>query len=643
MTTPATLVMLRFAEPKDDVAPSDELGALYDLQVDAGLSLPPVVSACTGFGRQFSNGSGLDAVDVVPGSSLATRDVTVQAILSWDFVGQNTYGSHGTIVARGKGNAAAEYVSYAVSLRVVNYALQIGELRFWWQDNAGVVHEQLGGQFVVPAAGYVMLTAVRHWVSTTAVELRYYVGDQLIGEFLSADGDIGGGTTGTFTVGTRYVAGVAGKFFVGVLDQLRVLNYELSAEEIAATWDRIARLQPRGYRAIRDLLPPGAPISNDPASRIQKLLRIAGHAIGYAAAQVENIRHNLMPDRAYGPALDQWEGCVGEAPKASDTVVVRRRRVLGHLRQHAGASPPGIAAATADLLALAPSQVQVLAFDQTIRDDFSNGLRSELWFADPAANWTINAGALRVQALAADVITFDGTTRKWYTCQTAAPGGGGFPLAPLADGRGVHMFAKLTPTLLPNHAEVGIFFYDWAHGNALLLGLRDAGGVYQVVTEGFRAWVSQGVVVQAVSALVPHWLHLSQQLGGGAIGFGLSHYSAAWSTTSQLAGYTLSGDIQHSTTFQYAGMYCRMTGALAGNVDAAFDDVILRCPFAPRPFRWYVLRDPTLPGTPDLTAAHAALQRIKHAHTTATVITTKSLLADTPNSGADRGPCGAIT
>jgi hypothetical protein len=80
-----------------------------------------------------------------------------------------------------------------------------------------------------------------------------------------------------------------------VVDELQVLNYEVTGEETAATWDRMARLQPRGYRAIRDLLPPGAPISNDPGSRIQKLLRIAGHAIGYAAAQAENARRNLLP------------------------------------------------------------------------------------------------------------------------------------------------------------------------------------------------------------------------------------------------------------------------------------------------------------------------------------------------------------
>lgn len=644
MTTPATLVLLRLDEPSTDVAPSDKIGSLYDLQIDTGLTLPPVVAACMGFGRQFSVGAALDAVDVVPGSSLTTRDVTVQAILSWDIFNQNVAGTTGTIVARGKGSSSAEYVSYGVELRVVNASLSIGEIRFFWQDTAGTVHTELGGQFIVPPLGsYIMLTAVRHWVNSTDVELRYYVGCLLIGEFLTTDGDIGGGTTGTFCLGTRYTAGAPGNFLVGTIDELRVLNYELTAEEIGATWDRLSRLQPRGYRAIKDLLPPGAPISDDPASRIQKLFRIIGHAIGYAAAQVENVRNNLPPDRAYGPALAQWEGIVGEAPKAPDTVITRRRRVVGHLRQHAGTSVPGVQAATADLLQLAASQVQVLAFDNTIREDWSLGLRAERWWADPTAKWSIAAAALRVQALISDNILFDGTTRQWSTCFTSAPGTRRSFTGQVLDGLQANLFAKIVPATLPDKAEAGIAFYDWAAGNALLFGLRNNAGTYELVTESFKAWVSQGVTVQAVSALVTQWLNLVQLPPGGILPANMSHYAAAWSTTSQLAGYTTSAPITHPTVFQYAGIYLRgFNAALAGAVDVSFDDIILRTPFGPRPFRWYVYRDPTLPGTADFVAAHAAIQRIKHAHTAATVITSKSLLADSSSSGADRGPCGAL-
>ena len=226
--TPATLALLRFREADVSLLPSDDVGNLGDLGVDTGLTLPPVVPAFTGFGRSFGNGAAVDGPDVVPGATLATRDVTVRAILSWDLTGQAALGQPGTIVARGKGTTAAELVSYGVELRVVNAGLRIGELRMWWQDTAGNVKTQLGGQFVAPSsAAFMMVTAVRHWVSSSQVEVRYYVGDQLIGDLVSVDGDIAGGTTGTFCVGVRYTAGAAGRFLVGVIDELQVVPLRL--------------------------------------------------------------------------------------------------------------------------------------------------------------------------------------------------------------------------------------------------------------------------------------------------------------------------------------------------------------------------------------------------------------------------------
>jgi hypothetical protein len=645
MAVPSTLVLLRFREQDAEVLPSDEIGSLADLDVDAGLTLPPVADSFTGKGRAFSNGFALDAKDVVPGSSLATRDVTIQAIMSWDLDAQVAYGDTGTIVARGKGNAADEYAAYALELRVVNAALRVGELRLWWQDNAGAVHVQTGGQFIAPASGaFMLVTAVRRWISSAQVELRYYVGDKLLGDFVSADADVGGGTTGTFCVGTRYSAGVAGKFLCGVIDELRVLNYEITAEEIAATWDRMSRLQPRGYRAIRDLVQPGAPISDDPSSRIQKLLRIAGHALGYAAAQVENFRQNQLADRAFGPVLEELEGITGEAPKPSDSVKARRKRVIAHFRQRAGSSVPGVQATEADILALAPSQVQVLAFDNTIRDDFSAGLRTALWTPDPAAQWTIAADALRVQAGAGAAIGYDGgiTSRAWYTCLAAALGGRGNPSDKFWDGRDAHIIAKLVPTTVPDHGEVGVVLYDLANEHALLFGLRNNGGTYQLITESFVAHKSQGVVIQGVAALQTYWLHLGPGSSAAAPD-GYAQWQAAWSTTSQTTGYTSSADIQHPKSFGWIGMYARSFGAaLAGNLDASFDDVILRFPYGHRTLRFYVLRDPMLPGAPDLPAAENALQRLKQAHVEAHVITKTTLYADDDTTPADRTPTGGF-
>lgn len=644
MATPATLALIRFRESDATVLPSDDIGALNDLNVDTGLTLPPVVPAFTGVGRAFSDGFAVDGTDVVPGATLATRDVTVRAILAWDIAGQNAYGQPGTIVARGKGNSAAEAVSYGLELRVVNAAQLIGEIRMWWQDTAGVVKTQLGGQFVAPGpSAFLLLTAVRHWVSSSQVEVRYYVGDQLIGDVLSADGDIGGGTTGTFCVGTRYSAGVAGRFLVGVVDELQVLNYELTAEETEATWDRLFRLQPRGYRAIRDLMPPGAPISDDPASRIQKLLRICGHVIGYAAAQVENVRRNLPPDRAYGPMLEQWEGIVGESPAAPDTVVRRRKRVVSHLSQRAGSSIPGVNATVDELLALASSQLQLVAFDNTLRDDFSAGLRAERWFADPGAQWTIASGALRVQAANGANILFDGTTRNWYSCLLSVDGTPAWlPGAPSCEA-----FLKVTPTTLPAGSEVGLVFWDWARVNAFFLGVRNSAGNIQVISERFVHDVSQGgVTVHATTSLATHWLQLSQTTPTAVIqdvtGESLQPHLVKWSTTSATTGFA-SAAIQFCYCVNWIGMYARANVAAIGTaLDASFDDLAIRARRGTRPFFWYAFRDPTLPGSPDLPAARSALNRLKQAPTITSVITSKSVLCDDNTSPCDSGPLGGF-
>jgi hypothetical protein len=646
MATPATLALLRFRESDATVLPSDEVGALNDLGVDTGLALPPVVPAFTGFGRQFSNGFAVDGQDVVPGATLATRDVTVRALVAWDLAGQAAYGQPGTIVARGKGGAPAEFVSYGLELRVVDAAAAIGELRMWWQDTAGNVRTQLGGQFVAPGPGaFLMLTAVRHWVSSSQVEVRYYVGDQLVADLVSADGDIGGGTTGTFCVGTRYAAGAPGRFLVGVIDELQVLNYEVTPEETAATWDRMARLQPRGYRAIRDLLPPGAPISNDPGSRIQKLLRIAGHAIGYAAAQAENARRNLLPDRAYGQALQEWEQIVGEAPAAADSVRKRRKRVVSHLSQRAGCSIPGVNATVDDLLALAPSQLQILAFDNTQREDWSAGLRAERWRADPAAQWSISGGTLRVQAPIGAQITFDGSIRNWYTCLLSVDGTPAWlPGAPSCSAT-----LSLTPTSLPSGAEVGLVFFDFARTHAFLFGVARNFNTFSVVSERFLRGVSQGGTIHTTTSQTTHWLQIVQNTSAlihDPTGESLQPHTVSWSTTGPTTGFSSATNIPFCYCVNWVGMYARQqTGVsttLGVALDVSFGAVAVRSGRGMRPFYWYVVRDPTLPGTPDLVGARLAINRLKQAHTKANVITSKSLLFDDPNTGFDRGPCGGI-
>lgn len=630
-------VFLRFDELLTTARPRDVAEGLNDLDVAAGIVMPPVVDGVTGNARQFTpaTGHGLQATDRVSGSTLHTRDVTVQAILQWDLAGQVAHGNPGTILARGKGTAAAEYVAYGLEIRVVNAAALIGEVRWLWHTVAGVLKTQVGGHFQA-STGFVLLTATRRWVSTAEVVLRYYLADELLAEIVSGDGDIGGGTTGTMAIGSRQVGGAYARFFAGAIDELRVIDRELTAEEIKATWDRIAVHQPRARGLVLDLHPPGFPMPDNPAARVRKESAVWGDVFGYAAAQAENVRANVMPDRAYGDILARWEAITKQAPKLGDSTDIRRARVLGRLAQHAGIAIEGLDAALAPLVDTDVANLEIMAFDQTITDAFA-ALATQRWWAEPAADWTILSGELRAQNTAGAVdLSLSASVRNWKFCLTSMGGG----------GRGAKLIAKLTPTTLPANCEVGIVFGDIAAGNVFLYGLGFDGATYEVYTEPFRAWVSQGHVSRSsfgAAKPTPLWLMLSQT---GSIAYGeqptLTDMIASWSTTSGIAGFAASPNIAHPSVAHWAGLYMRSFGGTSPNADARFDDLIMRAPCGDRSFQLYAFRDPGLAGRPDLVGANNIIRGLRQAHTNAAVITNKSTLCDDASTPCDMGPMGGF-
>lgn len=313
----------------------------------------------------------------------------------------------GTIYARGKATAAAEYLGAGVELRVANAALGVGELRWLWQDTAGALHRQAGGYFA-PDGNYIMLTATRRWVSSTKVVLRYFLGDRMLAEVESFDGSIGGGTTGTTIVGARFDGTKYVDFLDGVIDELRVVDYELAPEEIAATWARITKYQPRGYELLKQMHPPGFPISGDPSSRVQRETNMWGQSLGFAAAQGENLR-NLLPDRAFGKPLEEWETTMEVSPKTLDDLDTRRGRVLGRLRQRAGVSIPGVKEALKGLIGTSPDNLEILAFSQEMIEQY-----------DRPAVWSTGLGVLITKTGGANGNLTDNTA---YTSETLAGDG----------------------------------------------------------------------------------------------------------------------------------------------------------------------------------------------------------------------------
>jgi hypothetical protein len=626
------IVLLRFDETAANLAPKDAAGGLADLGIVTGLAQPDMVDAALGRGRQFNAGttSGFVAQDLVPGSTLLTRDMSVQFVASFDMAHQISYGTPAQIAKRGKGNAwgASERCSWAINSSHVGVAAGDCALSWEWETVAGVLKVQAGVVFTPPPPGqFTMITMTRRWLSPTSVVLRYYAGDVLLGEVASVDGDIGGATTGTTGIGSVGQGGGSGygrTFALGIIDELLVIDRELTREEIEATWLRITRYQPLGYQLIREMHDPGFPLPTDPGSDVQMDLRMVGNGLGYAAAQAESVRVNILPQRAFGSVLEDWEEATRVTPQPSDGIDERRARVVAKIRQRRGCTIPGLQDSLVGLLGGADvSQLQFLAFSDTFTDAFTT-LDPLRWDGNTVGGWAAVSGAAR-SSPAAGTYTFNGTTQSWIYARTSVAG----------EGREAHILAKVAMTTPQANLETGLFFGQVGLGNYLLFGMRDVAGVFTLIVERFRANVSLGGASALLGANPANlWLHIFDLPGSTA-------WQCEYSITSATTGFI----VVDSTAFadldpQWAGMYVRSIGATAGAAQVNVDDFTLRATFGTSPLNAYVLLDQALGFSPDSSGAQSVISAIRHAFTQAAFITRRSFLCDDLQSGCDLGPLG---
>jgi hypothetical protein len=633
MSEAPTIVMFRFDEPDIQIPPSDAQGSLVDaLPVSSGT--PTIVDGYTGKARRFANLSGLIAAQSLPGSALASRDVSIQCLARWDIVAQNAYGQPGTILSSGTGAVAGD-TSYGAELRVLNASLRIGELRSFWTNVAGTTITPAGGHFEVPPSGYVLLTCTRKWLSPTQVVVKHYVGSRLIGEAVSSSGDIGGSATATATIGNRFVTGAPARYLHGDIDELRVVNVELTPEEIEATHLRLTRDQPAGYQTIRDLLPPGFPITSDTDSRVQRFLRVLGNGLGFASAQDSNHRRNFFPSRAYGPLLSEWERITGVNAAPFSTLETRRQKLASTLRKSNGSSPPSVETAVAGVLGVAPSQLEILASSNRVDDNFAT-IDTRRWKID-GSGWTA-AGTARCNLSAGDY-QFDAGLRNWRTLLTTM----------LADGKDHIASVKITPTTFPDGAEAGIVYGDFANGNITTIGLRKLGS-YVIAVEKWKRFKTTGEVQVDIVSNAPTWLQLkawpSNNTNYGALpilGKGERHYIGRWSQVGPQGPYQEDNRVG-SDVMNWAGLYVRSVngGPIASSLQADFDDWAQLNGAGQRSNRWYVYRDPAIPGSYDAAAANQIIRNLRQSQTTANVCFAKTALCDNANSRLDETPMGGL-
>lgn len=608
------ILQLRFDEVNDGTRPRDTVPVCqdFDVGIHGTVAMPEVTSAVLGRGRQF-NGvtTGIGARDLQAGATLLTRDMSIQVVLSWDCATQAA-NSPGVIVSRGIGGTTVEQTAYGIRLDVVDAPSFTGLLRWFWQDTSGTERLQAGAQVVIPPGQFTMLTATRRWITPTSVELNYYVGDQLIGTVTSVDGSIGGGTTGAMQIGYRTTGGTTNTdFYAGIIDELLILDRELCQEEIEMTWLRLTFLQPQATEVIKQMMDPGYPACEDAGSDTQLDIRMEGHALGFVASHVENLRRNFLPQRAYGTTLEQWEQAVTVTPAPVDGIKARRARVLARLAQHNGCSVLGIQQALAELIDCDPAALEILSYDDTIRDSFDTTVSPILW--DMTAGITGAGGKAHFAPGAGTYQIFaQPRIEGWCTMATGISRPDEF-----TNNLGEHVMVKLAVTTPQSGAEFGLWIGDRGARNFVTIGLQDSSGTFRIVTEVFANGIAPlGQTVQATLGGNPAaiWLYLYQ---AG------TQWVAAWSTTSATAGFTSTAPFDGPAQVRQAGLYLRSNIAIAAPV-ADFDDFVLWMPNATRPMGAFVFRDPALGGSPDIEGANSVIDGLKHAYVTATLTESKA-------------------
>lgn len=562
-------------------------------------------------------------VDVDGETQVLTRDVSVQWIGTLS-VAANVF--DGRVANRGLGGSAPERQSWCVYFDTDSSAPIIA-LGWQWDDIGGTSRQAVVALPAwVPTDAWTLWTVTRRWESATSVVLRCYVGDQLAAEWTSAYGDIAGSTAATTVV-------LGGDGFGGKIEQLKVVSREISHEEVQQIWARLTRHQPEGGQAFQALSPPGAPWYRSATSGPARLARLAGQALGYAAAKGHELRETFLPTTAYSDVLARWERLVAARVAPADSLDVRRARVVARLARENGNARPQVQEILAEAFDQAAADVELLEFTADVEDAFAS-LDPQRWLIRErlATAWAAFSATARVTATSGTDLRYE-------------PGITNAPTLELAVGvaRDAYTACAIKRTSLPPDAEAGILLRH-GRGDRLWFGVTgETAGVSEVRYQRWRDGVLEdgAPVALASTGSGDHWLRYRLDPVPGLTGNGEQLLQLEWSEDG--INWDIRSAILWTDDFQWAGFYVRgLDASLSTNVDVRFNKLLHREHRGWRAARWYAYRDLGLGGAPNMEAAQSLVVAVKPAHTYAAAISSLSVLCDDAGSGCDRGPLGAL-
>lgn len=633
-----SMILMHFEEP-NGVPPRDSAPGGVDTMNYDGNTPPTQVSCWAGRGLDFEGASALIGKDISPGSTLALQDVTIQTIVAPKSGIMTSV--PGVVIQRGDlDGTTPESVAYG--LDIFEFTPGQMTIHMFWSDSLGIIHRGGGATYQHPGDGeFVLITATRRWNSPTSATYRYYVADQLLGETTvtsSIAGAITGGTTGHTCIGASKSAGAWSNFLGAKIDDLRVVDYEMSHDEVRETWRRLSVHQPNGVAMFDGLSPPGVRWYKNPGNRIAAFVKIIGELLGVVIARTEELRANWLPDQAYADLIARWESVLEISAKPNDSLDTRRSRVIAFLSRLRGYSVPAIQQILSELLALLPAQIQILQFSNLITDTLAT-LNSLRWLTGSGAAWSIVGGQLQVLANA-------GSNIQWAESRIDAHVRMAIPQttvrsAPRGPGALYAQVELASITSLGANAIVGLFLYNRATDDSIWFGVKNVAGTNVIGYQIYSAHVLGAfVTLDTPAPAAPIWLRVTPS----ALTDQTANLKFGYSTTGPTSGFTDSAPVATGIVPQHAGVAAMSTdSALAGNVQVTFANFQLLAYAGDRPFAWYAFRDPALSGTPDIAGAQLAIASARPAHTFAGVTQNTSVICDDPRDGlCDRGPCGGL-
>ena len=629
----STVALFTFAEPSPDAWPSDSIGNIGDLSPAAGLVTPVKVEGWTGTALDFTTATnhGLSASDTADGDSLITGDCTIQAICSVDMAQDAGVGM--VLCCRGVNDGtASERYSYGVYLidQGTSHISGYVEVRMFWQDNAGTIHVIKPGTFKAPANNTpFLLTVTRRKISRTSVRVRYYVGREMIGEVNATSsgaaeiGDIGGGTTGTFTLGYRRNAGTNEYYYSGTIENLKICDHEMTSEEVESVADRLQTHQPEGVQVIEALQPAGAPMLG---TNFMKFKKVMGQALGLSKSLAADIKSNFLPDRAYGDQLAAWERETGIEVRQNRDTQTRRDLVVAYDRQPTENTIPNVKAIMADVLDCDADDLEIYEGGHDYADDFATLTGNWLEEGQSSSWWQASSGLVLHTGVGADI-------RETSDVRLATK----FRMA-IEPANGYFFRASIGGYTIPSGGMAGLWFGGGNLRKQVWVGLYNDGGG---TAFGYRI-LNNETVGSFVELDGAPGAAIAVRIRSGILGTGFeaaSTHTIEWSydefaSDNYAETATL---ITHSET-SWVGFSAVGDTSSTGEVIATFTNFLAHVGYRQEVYNWFLYRNPALGGSPDMTAANKLIRKIAPAHTFASVGDQLALLCDDPDCGTDICP-----